>query len=113
MKRGKIMNAKNENRLKISIAVAITVITVSGSIYTIINYLPTEKMQENMQKRADTNYEAQTAKLKDGTISQAIIQIGPCTQKTLKQLKQDGFRIIGTTTYKGSTTGFIIEKENP
>ena len=103
------MSPKNENRLKISIAVAVTAITVSWSIYIIINHPPTERIQ----KRADTNYEAQTAKLKDGTISQAIIDVGPDAEKRLEQLKKDGFKIIGTTTYNGSTTGFIIEKENP
>lgn len=82
-----------------------------GAIYTIVKYPP--KPMEKMQARADEEYNEKIAKIKDGTLTQTVITVGPDTEKTFKKLKEDNLKVIATVTYNGSTTGFVVEKINP
>lgn len=65
---------------------------------------------KKIEARVDADYEKDTAKLKEGTVSQAVIGVGVDYDKTFEKLKNDGFKVVGTIAREGKTTGFIIEK---
>lgn len=62
---------------------------------------PSKKIEARIEARADADYEKDTAKLKEGTVSQAVIGVGVYYDKTFEKLKNDGFKVVGTIVREG------------
>ena len=95
-------------------AAAITDIVMPLILLGCVGYMVTDLYEnppsKKIEARADADYEKDTAKLKEGTVSQAVISVGVDYDKTFEKLKNDGFKVVGTIAREGKTTGFIIEK---